>query len=677
MLPLLLSLKNFTSYINETIDFREIQSPTIICGDNGNGKSSIIDAITTALYFRARGTDTRGAGMDDLITKGKKEFTVDFIFELDGKKYQIIRSKSKSGSHKLELYIDGMNQTSSIKETQQQILDAIKIDYDTFVDTVCIAQNHASSFMEKTPDKRKDVFVQILNLNEYDDLEKFTKDLKKQLNGKVELKKQRIEELQVYLDKENEYTQQVDDLYQKLKSIDINQYDIELESLQNKQSTRTAILAKNDLIISQRRMLTASISRYEQKYESAKSELSSIVYVDVSKDELVEKSNELEEVVKNIDELKKEKDKYEVQLNIYKKELSTIKEKIINFEKYHQATCEFCGNELTDEYKEKHIAELKSAGNEIFNSAKQYKEKVDSLNEKNDQLRNKYKELYSSIEELKKAIHKNELQEVKKSNLEQTISESTTELTNLKSELEENMLQKVEEVEDDVQDKINRLKYKKKELEEQYEHYKSSIAILKDRLKTIEKLKDEYINLKNTMDDDLEKLEDYKSLIHAFSKTGIQSYIIENTLPEIEEEINTLLYELTNGNISINFVVQKETKSKTMIDTLDIVVNDSNTSRKYETFSGGEKFRSDFACHVGMSRFLAKRASANIDLFILDENLGSQDETAKQIFIQCISKLTKYFKKILIITHINDIKDAFDNKILVTKDKDGSHVIIK
>ena len=84
ILPILLSMKNFTSYIDETIDFTKFNSPAIICGDNGNGKSSIIDAITTALYFRARGTDTRGAGIDDLITKGKKEFTINYVFEMDG-----------------------------------------------------------------------------------------------------------------------------------------------------------------------------------------------------------------------------------------------------------------------------------------------------------------------------------------------------------------------------------------------------------------------------------------------------------------------------------------------------------------------------------------------------------------------------------------------------------------
>ena len=69
LLPIELEITNFTSYKHEIIHFNEFGSPVIITGDNGNGKSSIIDMITTALYFRARCTDSRGSGIDDLIYK--------------------------------------------------------------------------------------------------------------------------------------------------------------------------------------------------------------------------------------------------------------------------------------------------------------------------------------------------------------------------------------------------------------------------------------------------------------------------------------------------------------------------------------------------------------------------------------------------------------------------------
>jgi exonuclease SbcC len=55
-------------------------------------------------------------------------------------------------------------------------------------------------------------------------------------------------------------------------------------------------------------------------------------------------------------------------------------------------------------------------------------------------------------------------------------------------------------------------------------------------------------------------------------------------------------------------------------------------------------------------------------MFILDEGLASQDINARTIFVDSIKMLSDKFKKILIITHIDTIKEAFDNKMLVTKD---------
>ena len=679
ILPILLSMKNFTSYIDETIDFTKFNSPAIICGDNGNGKSSIIDAITTALYFRARGTDTRGAGIDDLITKGKKEFTINYVFEMDGHKFQIIRSKVRNGSHKLSLFIDGVDQSSSIKETQQRIIDSIKIDFDTFIDTVCIAQNHASSFMEKSADKRKEVFIQILGLNEYDGLEKYVKDLRKTLSNEIDLQRSKLDDMTKILSYKDDYTVKLADYQSSLNNLDISKYEDELKILLVEQARVDTIKSKNELILSQREQLQQSIKRYNNRIEQAKTSLANLVIDDISslEKQLTKSQQSYDEIAISIKDKELEKNKYETKLSILKDNLNELKSKIKRFENYNEATCEFCGHEITDEYKEQYISSLRQQGNDIFAKAKEFKCCITDISTSIDSLSEQCASYKNEINQLNKQINSSKINQQKKASLEINIENDNIELNKLKNDLANNLKQPIEALDTfSIITNVNNTRRKVEQLKNEENEYKSKIAILQDRLKKIAETENEYNILKNTIKDKVQVLDDYKSLITAFGKTGIQSYIIENTLPEIENEINDLLYELTNGKISISFIMQKETKAKTLMDTLDIMVNDSNVIRKYETFSGGEKFRIDFACHVGLSRFLAKRADASIDLFVLDENLGSQDETAKQIFVQCISKLTKYFKKILIITHINDIKDAFQNKILVHKDEDGSHVTI-
>ena len=84
----------------------------------------------------------------------------------------------------------------------------------------------------------------------------------------------------------------------------------------------------------------------------------------------------------------------------------------------------------------------------------------------------------------------------------------------------------------------------------------------------------------------------YKHLKAAFSKHGIPSLIIEQTLPEIEDRANTLLECLTDGKMHVRLETLKDKKTGGTKETLDIKITDEQgVARPYETFSGGEGFR--------------------------------------------------------------------------------------
>lgn len=598
---------------------------------------------------------------------------------MNNHKYQIIRTKSKA-SHKLKFFIDDIDHSASLKETQQKIIDTIKIDYDTFIDTVCISQNKASSFMEKSAKERKEVFSQILNLEDYNNLEQFTKNLRKTLvtewetiQAELDSIKNKVLLKEEYLDKLSSYTNQ-------LQQIDIKSIQLELESIQALKSKIDTIKSKNQLILSQRDQLQKMIKRYESLIDKDEKELSSIVIDDsfnLEKD-LKEKTIIMEELNNSIQELKSLIAGNKTKESFLRKELKQLKDKKQNIVNYDKAVCDFCGNVLTEEYKQSYVDSLNVQGKKLFTGLKQLLTSIEETEEKVREKEKIYVLMKKEIDDINKLNQSIVINQNRINTLNENIKRNNQELIQLRKDLAINELEEIVEIneDEDINKKIFMLKDNLNQRMEEKNLYTSKIAILKDRLEQIEQYEEQALILEKELKEKALILEDYKSLINAFSKQGIQSFIIENTLPEIEEEINNLLKELTNEKISISFVVQKETKSKTVIDTLDIIVNDSNINRKYETFSGGEKFRIDFACHVGLSRFLAKRANASIDLFILDENLGSQDETAKEIFVQYITKLNNYFKQILIITHINDIKEAFTNKILVKKDENGSHIEI-
>jgi len=170
----------------------------------------------------------------------------------------------------------------------------------------------------------------------------------------------------------------------------------------------------------------------------------------------------------------------------------------------------------------------------------------------------------------------------------------------------------------------------------------------------------------------------HEQLTRAFGKRGVQALIIENAIPELADETNRLLERLTDGDMSLYFETLKEAKSKkdTPIETLDIKVSDNLGTRPLEMYSGGEGFRAAFALRIALSKLLAHRAGASLQTLIIDEGFGSQDAKGREKLIECLNAIKDDFKRIIVITHIDELKDAFANRIEVTKGPSGSQVLV-
>jgi DNA repair protein SbcC/Rad50 len=166
------------------------------------------------------------------------------------------------------------------------------------------------------------------------------------------------------------------------------------------------------------------------------------------------------------------------------------------------------------------------------------------------------------------------------------------------------------------------------------------------------------------------QIADLKQLERAFGKDGIPALLIEQALPEIEQSHQHLLSRLSNGRMSFNFVTQREYKDSSREDrkeTLDMVISDSVGQRDYEMFSGGEAFRVNFSIRLALSQVLARRAGARLQTLVIDEGFGSQDAQGRQRLVEAINLVRDDFEKILVITHLDELKDAFPTRIEVEK----------
>ncbi|MCL2474654.1 MAG: SMC family ATPase [Chloroflexi bacterium] len=170
----------------------------------------------------------------------------------------------------------------------------------------------------------------------------------------------------------------------------------------------------------------------------------------------------------------------------------------------------------------------------------------------------------------------------------------------------------------------------------------------------------------------------YETLQKAFGKNGMQAMIVEMVVPEISEEANRLLLRLTDGRLTVSLETQKTTKTTGELkDTLDIIIGDELGTRHYEMYSGGEKFRIDFAIRIALSKVLAKRSGAPLPIVIIDEGFGTQDQNGIEYLKEAIAAIAADFEKIFIITHIEELKEFFPSRINVRKEADGSMVSIE
>ncbi len=165
-----------------------------------------------------------------------------------------------------------------------------------------------------------------------------------------------------------------------------------------------------------------------------------------------------------------------------------------------------------------------------------------------------------------------------------------------------------------------------------------------------------------------------KTLRRAFGVNGVPAMIIEHALPALEREATRILRQLTNGRMHLRFETQRPTQRGGVRETLDILISDEKGTRPYENFSGGEQFRINFAIRVALSRLLAQRAGVRLRTLFVDEGFGALDTDGRRRLVEAIKAVQEDFDMILVITHIEEMRDAFPTHIRVAKTPGGSVV---
>lgn len=852
MIPSKLNLKNFMCY-------RRTESPlsfdglrvACICGDNGHGKSALLDAITWALWGRAR---TRSA--DELIYLGQSDMEVELEFTAGGERYRVIRKHARgrpgrAGQTVLELSVSSDSvgapfrpiTANTVRETQKRIIDLLRMDYDTFVNSAFLRQGRADEFTVRTAKERKQVLGEILGLSLYDDLEVNARKKARELEVEVSVLERDIATIDQELEHKSEYeaersqaekqTEAIDkeeasqraklqelgrrrDLLQAKKD-DLDQLErrigqrnadlkltrSEIEEAQSKRQVYGQVLSKRESIeegyaryrqvlqekeqldqrLAQSNVLIERRGRLERDIANARGELlAKRERLQAQTEQLQDKINGLssweEELIDlglkmaNLDELEAElrHDRAKIQeLSAKAHHLKTVNAQLMNemtelkgkveMLTGGEAQCPLCGSpvgedgidhirkayeqqgrEKRDSYRENERSaetiqieqsqgenNLRTRESSLSNDRKRAQGRVSVLERDIEQAKSAREHVDATADELKElrqrlsngsfaVVLQNELScvlseierlgydsqshqdaikqlETLKSFEEQhrRVQEAADRLPELKESVERlqtreaSLLAELEEDsrrKDAISTELRELPVLLRELDsvsrvheglvENQRRWHEVLATLREKIRRIEQLESARRVKGSALKEAANKRSLFEELGHAFGKSGVQALIIETVLPELEEEANRMLGKMTDNRMHVKMETQREKKTGGAQETLDINIADELGTRPYELYSGGEAFRINFALRIALSKLLAHRAGAPLPILFIDEGFGTQDGTGREKLLETINSIQSDFEKIIVITHIEELKEAFPARIQVTKGEEGS-----
>lgn len=711
MIPVKLNLSNFTSYGESvpTLDFTKFHLAAI-SGYNGAGKSSLLDSITWCVW----GISRLGESSDQLVRLGQINMFVEFAFELDGHIFTIKRQRvfKGGGSTALEFLSNKHNLTEgTIKATQQKIIDTLHLTYETFSNSAYLRQGHADEFTTKGPTERKRILADILGLSHYDELEEKAKEKIRdiqanlqrleynllEIEAELSQKEERSEKKKITEEKVIQVEKQIKSLEEKLKTLRAGREALNLASEARKKLEQNYLQNKQELeeIITQGKSRKEKIENLQTQLENLKGikgeleELKSLQREKEKMDEVKQKSLETE---KKLSDIKGQVNLKKQQAENLKREIDKLNNQLKDTEK-EGAKCPTCGQEIGKGEKvhvhrelssqidtlEKELSKINFVAEEESGQKLEVVLKTLSFNpEKYQDLSSKLLNL-EKIEQQKEQLLKIEasLESEKKVVLEMRVlfQNKKTQVDKLAAEIEKlpdlsiKLTQAIKEIAE-TEDALQIIRNEEKEVRGTLGQITELISRTVQMEKVQKQKSEEKINLQKEKGV-------YEELALAFGKKGIQAMIIETAIPEIEEETNRLLDKLTEGRMRVRLETQRETKTRVagergIVETLDIVISDEMGERPYESFSGGEAFRVNFAMRIALSKLLTHRAGAKLQFLVIDEGFGTQDAQGRGRIVEALNAIKGEFEKILIITHLEELKEEFPARIEVSKGPTGS-----
>jgi len=699
-----IKLTNFLSHKSTEIKFYENQR-LLIDGKSGSGKTSIVEALIWCLYGKGR-VDNRS-----LVKTGKKMASVmlklvDKLNETgDTRHYNVERTITDKGKQSLIISESSGEEKYKpspfvgIKEAQEWIeKNFLRSSYLLFINSVAYPQDNTDNFVKQTAGRRKDMLLEIANVDNYDYNYEMAKDqlvkrekeiavldhgVKGSENSIIQ-NKELAGSLFFYNTQKQLAEKEIKELKNDIKIGETIEYELLTlkKEKENKQEEVDRLIKNGEelfnkgVFLDTKRKNLENISKDIDEIESKLFELK-FIEAEIQDRTNIEKVNADRLAMLNsimadkpsdrdwdaeIAELERQKN--ENVPSTFCKELGKECDTLKTYFGGRIATMDYEINYkkvLASEYKQK--IELYTSK---LNSVPPYKGEVDNYKKLKD-LEDKARQYHGYVQEKNMIDHKMEaINEINKEIEEIKIKEKENDIN---INLTRTIIIEKEERMNHVEYNIKAIKDRK--LEEKLTDKEKILYDLISNVVKAENAKDEidasekYIaDNKGKLDILYEEAECLTLIKEAFSTRGIKTVLVDYLIPRLEDKINEILSQLSEFRIRLD--TQKATvDGESTVEGLYInIFNELGEQFDYQSYSGGEKLK----ISVAISEALASLQKCGFR--ILDEIFTALDETSTDSFASVINN----FAQTICITHLRQIKDMFENKITIAK-VDGTSTI--
>jgi exonuclease SbcC len=695
MIPVKLELHNFLAYRDpDPLSFEGIHV-ACISGENGAGKSSLLDAITWALWGKAR-----SASADDLIYQNQRETRVALEFAMGDARYLVIRQRSiekKTALSLLELQIwdpaDGAWRgisEATMRATQERIDGLLHLDYDTFVNSALLAQGRADEFTAKPPFQRTQILAAILGLDRWALYEERAKEKIRLSREQIQRIEERLTEMERELARTGEYEERLRQAEREAANFAVNLAELETSWAAVEQRRAARAEFERQAEEAARRGQAA-----ERELKEARAELEALTRrADAAAAEteasdlrarraaLAARQPEWERIGAQLRELTEMAGRLRGENDALAPQTEPIKKRLETLETSTAPECPTCGQPLTPEHRRRVTDELKreidSRREKFKTNAARLKDlatEIDALQKDSAALQaalqslpgleRKLAEAEAALGAASDARGKIPAAQERVSRWQKTFLDESAALKKNRDQLAEAGAGLADS--EVLRVRLDRARLDKRLADERVGGARQTLAALEEIARHREERRAEVERTRRT-------LSIFEELREAFGKRGVPTMVIETAVPEVEREANRLLGEMSGGRMRLRMETQRETKTGEARDTLEIKISDELGTRAYEMYSGGEAFRINFAIRIALSKLLARRAGARLRALFIDEGFGTQDAAGRERLISAIQSVQNDFDRILVITHLDELRDAFPARIEVTKTAAGSQV---